>query len=91
MLSRFNQSCEALKKSFEDGDRRDACPTRGLRHAFAQVLQTETGKALTVSFTAANTKSVSWPKRIGGGLAGFAALWGVVAFVTARATKRERK
>jgi hypothetical protein len=64
-------------------------PTRGLRHAFAQVLQTETGKALTVSFSAANTKSVSWPKRIGGGLAGFAALWVVVAFVTARATKRE--
>jgi len=65
--------------------------TRRLRQAFAQVLQTETGKAMTVSFTAANTKSVSWPKRIGGGLAGFAALWTVVAFVTARLPKRESK
>jgi len=53
------------------------------------VLQTETGKTLTVSFTAANTKSVSWPKRIGGGLAVFAALWIVVAFVTAKVTERE--
>ena len=80
-----------MKKCFEDGDRRDACPTRGLRHAFAQVLQTETGKALTVSFTAANTKSVSWPKRIGGGLAGFLALWVLVAFVTDRSGRKETK
>ncbi|MSU58863.1 MAG: hypothetical protein EXS35_11980 [Pedosphaera sp.] len=66
-------------------------PTRGLRHAFAQVLQTETGKAMTVSFTAANTKSVSWPRRIGGGLFGFVALWAVVAFVTGRAGRRETR
>ena len=66
-------------------------PTRGLRYAFTQVLQTETGKALTVNFTAANSKSVNWPKRISGGLAGFAALWAVVALVTARSTKRERQ
>jgi hypothetical protein len=57
-------------------------PTRGLRHAFGQVLQTEPGKAMTVSFTATNTKSVNWVKRIGGGLAGFMALWAVVALVS---------
>jgi len=59
-------------------------PTRGMRHAFTQVLQTETGKAMTVSFTAANTKTVSWSKRIGGGLVGFVALWAVVALVSGR-------
>lgn len=64
-------------------------PTRGLRYAFTQVLQTETGKPMTVSFTAANTKRVSWTKRIGGGLFGFAALWAVVALVSGRTTKRE--
>jgi len=66
-------------------------PTRGLRHAFAQVLQTETGKAMTVSFSAANTQNVSWPKRIGGGLAGFVALWVLVAFVTGRTGRKETK
>lgn len=59
-------------------------PTRGLRHAFGQVLQTEPGKAVTVSFTAANTKNVSWSKRISGGLAGFATLWALVALVSGR-------
>ena len=64
-------------------------PTRGLRHAFTQVLQTETGKVMTVSFTAANAKSVSWPKRISGGLFGFVALRAVVALMSGRAGRRE--
>ena len=63
-------------------------PTRGLRHAFTQVLQTETGKAMTVGFGAANVKTVSWPKRIGGGLFGFVALWAVVALVSGRAGRK---
>lgn len=63
-------------------------PTRGLRHTFTQVLQTETGKAMTVGFSAANTKAVSWPKRIGGGAAGFVLLWAVVAFVSGRAGRK---
>lgn len=59
-------------------------PTRGTRLSFAQVLQTETGKPLLVGFTADNLKTVSWPRRIGGGLLSFGVLWGLVAFVTAR-------
>jgi len=59
-------------------------PTRGTRHSFTQVLQTETGKPMLVGFTADNTKTVSWPRRIGGGMLGFGLLWGLVAFVTAR-------
>jgi type II secretory pathway pseudopilin PulG len=64
-------------------------PTRGLRHAFAQVLQTETGKPMTVSFMAENAQRVSWPRRITMGLVGFMALWVVVAFVAARVAPRE--
>ena len=32
-------------------------PTRGLHHAFTQVLQTEVNKALSIQFTAANTQT----------------------------------
>lgn len=64
-------------------------PTRGLRHSFTQVLQTETGKAMTVSFQAENAKSVNWVGRIGGGVVGFLALWALVAVVTSRMTHRE--
>jgi hypothetical protein len=59
-------------------------PLRGLRYAFTQVLQTEVNKPMTVQFSAANTKAGNWLKRVGTGLAGFAALWGVVAVVAAR-------
>jgi prepilin-type processing-associated H-X9-DG protein len=62
-------------------------PTRGVRFSFAQVLQTETGKPMQVSFKADNSKTVSWPRRIGGGMLGFGVLWALVAFVTARAGK----
>lgn len=64
-------------------------PTRGLRHSFTQVLQTETGKAMTVSFQAENTKNVNWVGRVGSGLVGFLALWAVVAVVTSRMSHRE--
>ena len=65
-------------------------PTRGLRHAFAQVLQAEPGKPMTVSFIAENAKMVNWPKRVATGLAGFLALWVVVAFVSGRVSSREQ-
>jgi hypothetical protein len=53
-------------------------PTRGLRHAFSQVLQTEVGRPMLVSFVAANAKAASWPLRLVLFCAGFVALWSVV-------------
>ncbi len=65
-------------------------PTRGLRHSFTQVLQTETGKAMTVSFQAENTKNVNWLGRIAVGVVGFLALWVVVAVGTSRMSHRNQ-
>ena len=62
-------------------------PVRGLRYAFGQVLQTETGKPMTVQFLAASAKAVSWPKRVGTALAGFLVLWGIVTLLL-RVTRR---
>ena len=59
-------------------------PLRGLRYAFTQVLQTEENKPMTIQLSVANTKTGNWLKRAGMGLAGFLALWGMVAMVTAR-------
>jgi hypothetical protein len=59
-------------------------PTRGLRHAFTQVLQTEVNKPLTVSLYAASTRETGWFKLVllwGGG---FLALWIVAAFAASR-------
>ncbi len=61
-------------------------PTRGLRHSFTQVLQTEPGKELTIHLVAANAHTVSWPKRIIGPAASFLALWVVVALIARRRT-----
>jgi hypothetical protein len=63
-------------------------PTRGLRHSFTQVLQTEIGKPMTVGFQAQNTKTVNWPKRVAGGAGAFLALWVVVALVVVRTPRR---
>ena len=63
-------------------------PTRGIRHSFTQVLQTESGKPMTVSFAAGNTRSVNWPKRISLGLAGFLGMWVVVTLVVNRVSHR---
>ena len=38
-------------------------PIRGLHFAFAQVLQTESGRPMTIQLFAASTKIVSWPMR----------------------------
>jgi hypothetical protein len=62
-------------------------PVRGLRCAFTQVLQTEIGKPMTIRLLAANTKAVSWPKRLTTALAGFLVLWGAVTVVL-RVTRR---
>lgn len=53
-------------------------PTHGVRHTFKQVLQTESGKPMTVQFSAANTRAASWVMRIGLPLIGFAVMWLVV-------------
>jgi hypothetical protein len=54
-------------------------PTHGVRHVFTQVLQTEVKVPMKVSFEASNTRSTSWPVRVGFSVAGFAALWLLVA------------
>ena len=56
-------------------------PTRGLRHSFSQVLQTEVGKPMLVSFVASSAKAASWPMRIGLFALSFAGLWAVVSWV----------
>jgi len=62
-------------------------PVRGAHYAFTQVLQTETGKAMTIQMRAANTKAVSWPMRGLGAAGAFLLLWGFVAGVS-RVTRR---
>ena len=59
-------------------------PLRGLRYSFTQVLQTEINKPMTIHLSAANAKTGNWLTRIGLGLAGFLALWAVVAVVSVR-------
>jgi hypothetical protein len=59
-------------------------PTRGLRHGFTQVLQTEVGKPLTIRFLATNTRFTSWPKRVAGTVAGLLVLWVIVSLMAAR-------
>ena len=54
-------------------------PTRGLRHSFTQVLQTEVNKPMTIEFRAANTEHVGWVKLIVNAIAGFLVLWLLVA------------
>jgi hypothetical protein len=57
-------------------------PVRGQRFAFTQVLQTESGRPMTIHLFAANTKAVSWPVR-GLTVAGaFLILWAVVAVIS---------
>jgi len=63
-------------------------PVRGLRYAFTQVLQTETGKPMTIQLLAASTKAVSWPQRAATAVAGLLVLWSLVKLVL-RVTRRQ--
>jgi hypothetical protein len=63
-------------------------PTRGLRHAFTQVLQTEAGRPLTVRLFASNTNAMSWSKRVAGPVAGFFLLWFIVSLIARRSGTR---
>jgi hypothetical protein len=56
-------------------------PVRGQRFTFSQVLQTETGKPMTVQLLAASAKTVSWPQRAATAGAGFLVLWGAVTLL----------
>lgn len=59
-------------------------PTRGQRHSFTQVLQTEVNKPMTIQFAAANVKEVGWFKKVLYGAGGFLMLWIFVAVVVNR-------
>jgi hypothetical protein len=63
---------------------RVSLPTRGLRHSFAQVLQTELNKPLTITMTAANDRQTGWFKQIAMWSSGFLALWIIAAVAVAR-------
>jgi hypothetical protein len=57
-------------------------PVRGQQFAFTQVLQTESGRPMTIQLFAASTKAVSWPLR-GLALAGaFLILWALIAVLS---------
>jgi hypothetical protein len=56
-------------------------PTRGARFSFAQVLQTELHKPMTVKLFAENTKTPSWTYQLGLGLLGFGLIWAMIALV----------
>jgi hypothetical protein len=59
-------------------------PTRGQRHAFSQVLQTEVNKAMTIAFVAKNAKEVGWFRPALYSVAGFLMLWIFVSAVSNR-------
>jgi hypothetical protein len=56
-------------------------PTRGVHLSFAQVLQTELRKPMTVQMLAENTKVPSWSARLFLGVLGFVVLWGFMAMM----------
>ena len=64
-------------------------PVRGLHFAFTQVLQTESGRSMSIQLFAASTKTVNWPRRVLLAAGAFLLLWGLVAFLS-RLTSRER-
>ncbi len=65
-------------------------PTRGVRLAFQQVLQTEIRKPMTIRFDAASTKTPRWTHRIGLVAAGFLLIWILTAWIVRPAARRSR-
>ena len=63
-------------------------PTRGQRHSFSQVLQTEIGKEMTIQFAAVNTKQIGWLKQTVYLVGAFLALWILVSLVAKRNWQR---
>ena len=54
-------------------------PTRGLRHSFVQVLQTEVDKPLTVQLSAHNDRNTGWFMQSLWWIGGLLLLWGLAA------------
>ncbi len=68
-------------------------PVRGLHFAFTQVLQTESGRPMTIQLFTASTKAVSWPMRGLTAVGAFLMLWALVAILsrlTLRASRAGR-
>jgi prepilin-type processing-associated H-X9-DG protein len=57
-------------------------PVRGLHFAFTQVLQTESGRPMTIQLFTASTKAVSWPMRGLTAIGAFLMLWTLVTIVS---------
>ena len=57
-------------------------PVRGQHFAFTQVLQTESGRPMTIQLFTASTKAVSWPMRGLTAIGAFLALWALVAILS---------
>jgi hypothetical protein len=62
-------------------------PTRGLRHSFTQVLQTEVNKPMTIQFRAESLNDGGWLKLILNGVAAFLLLWMLTAIAMSRTQK----
>ena len=62
-------------------------PTRGVRHTFSQVLQTEIRKPMTVRLVAENTKDPNWFTRAALVVVAFGVLWLVIAWLSQRAAR----
>ncbi len=54
-------------------------PTRGLRHTFTQVLQTEVNKPMTIQFRASNAEQIGWARLALNAIGAFMVLWLCVA------------
>ena len=65
-------------------------PIRGLHFAFTQVLQTESGRPMTIQLFAASIKTVSWPMRGLTAASAFLILWALVAALS-RLTMRTHR
>ena len=63
-------------------------PTRGVRYSFAQVLQTESSKPLTIQFRAENTKMPAWGTRLMLGLVCFGVIWMGMGLMMRGASRR---
>jgi type II secretory pathway pseudopilin PulG len=64
-------------------------PVRGLHFAFTQVLQTESGRPMTIQLFAASTKAVSWPMRGLAVIGAFLVLWALVAILSRLTLRRQ--